>query len=51
VLKLLQLSIEEFDHVLRALNRERKERLLELALRNGFEKMENFREHVKHLRG
>lgn len=51
VLKLMQLSIAEFDEVLRALNRERRKRLLELALRNGFENMENFQEHVKHLRG
>jgi len=51
VLKLMQLSIAEFDEVLRALNRERRKRLLELALRNGFENMENFREHVRHLRG
>lgn len=51
VLKLLQLSIEEFDQVLRALNRERRSQLLELAVRNGFENMENFQEHVKHLRG
>ena len=51
VLKLLQLSIAEFDEVLRALNRERRKRLFELALRNGFENMENFQEHVKHLRG
>jgi phosphoribosyl transferase-like protein len=51
VLKLMQLSLEEFDQVLRALTRERRKRLLELALRNGFGNMQNFREHVKHLRG
>lgn len=47
VLKLMQLSIAEFDQVWRLLNRERRKRLLELALRNGFDKMENFREHVE----
>lgn len=51
VLKLMQLSIDQFDEVLRALDRERRSQLLELAIRNGFEKMENFREQVKHLRG
>jgi hypothetical protein len=55
VLKLMQLSIVEFDQVWRALDRERRSQLLELAVRNGFEKMENFRGHVqlarKYLRG
>lgn len=51
VLKLMQLSIEEFDEVLRALDRERRKRLLELAVRNGFENMVSFQEQVKHLRG
>jgi len=51
VLKLMQLSIEELDQVLQALSEERRSQLLELALRNGFENMENFREQVKHLRG
>jgi PRTase ComF-like len=51
VLKLMELRTEEFDEVLRALNGERRKRLLELALRNGFQDMENFQEHVRHLRG
>lgn len=50
VLKLLQLSVAELDQVLRELNRERRSRLLELAVRNEFEKMENFREQVKLIR-
>jgi PRTase ComF-like len=50
VLKLLQLSIEELDQVLRALSAERRSQLLELAVRNGFEEMGNFRERVKLIR-
>ncbi len=51
VLKLMQLKIEELDQVLRALDSERRKRLLELVLRNGFENMESFQEQVKLLRG
>jgi hypothetical protein len=51
VLKLLQLSIEELDQVLRALDRKRSSQLLELAVRNGFEDMDGFREKVKLIRG
>jgi len=51
VLKLLQLSIEELDQVLRALDHERRSQLLELAVRNGFEDIDGFREKVKLIRG
>lgn len=51
VLKLMQLSIAELDQVLRALSEERRAQLLELAVRNGFGNMKNFREQIELLRG
>jgi len=50
VLKLLQLSIVELDQVLQALNEERRNRLLELALRNRFQNLDGFQEQVELVR-
>ena len=48
--RLMNLSIAEFDQVLRALNVERRARLLELATLNGFQNLEGFEEQVNLLR-
>jgi len=45
--KLMHLSIAELDQVLRALNAERRTRLLELATLNGFQNLEGFAEQMK----
>ena len=50
VLKLMHLSIAELDHVLRALNVERRTRLLELATVNGFQNLDGFEEQMKLVR-
>ena len=47
VLKLLNLSVPEFEQVLRALTPERRARLLELALLNGFQNLDRFQEQIK----
>ena len=47
VLKLLNLSVPEFDQVLRALSSERRARLRELALVNGFQNIDGFQEQMK----
>lgn len=47
VLKLLNLSVAELDQVLRALSPERRARLLELALLNGFQNLERFQEQMQ----
>lgn len=50
VLKVMHLSIAELDHVLRALNAERRARLLELAELNGFQNLDGFEEQMKLVR-
>jgi hypothetical protein len=50
VLKLLQLSIAELDQVLRALNKERRTRLMELAELNGFQNLDGFQEQMELVR-
>ncbi len=50
VLKLMQLSIAELDQVLRALDEERRTRLLELAIRNRFQNLDGFQEQVELVR-
>ena len=50
VLKLMQLSIAELDQVLRALDEERRTRLLELATLNRFQELDGFREQVELVR-
>ena len=50
VLKLMHLSIGELDQVLRALNRERRTRLLELAQLNGFAKLNDFQQQMELVR-
>jgi PRTase ComF-like len=50
VLKLMQLSIAEFDQVLRALNQERRTRLLELATLNRFQDLDGFQEQMELVR-
>jgi len=50
VLKLMNLSIAELDEVLRALNVERRSRLLELAVLNGFHNLEGFQEQMELVR-
>ena len=47
VQRLMSLSVVELEQVLRAFDEERRGRLLELALRNGFDAMECFREQVE----
>ena len=47
VQRLMHLSIAELDQVLRALDEERRRRLLELALMNGFENLHGFREQME----
>lgn len=51
LLKLMQLSVAELDQVWRALDNERRRQLLELAMRNGFEKLDGFQEQMKLIRG
>jgi hypothetical protein len=46
VLKLMNLSITELDQVLRALDSERRTRLLELATLNGFQNLDGFEEQM-----
>jgi hypothetical protein len=50
VLKLMQLSIAELDQVLRALDEERRTRLLELALLNRFQELDGFQEQTELVR-
>src|ERR1043166_8420401 len=50
MLKLMHLSIPELDQVLRALDVERRTRLLELATVNGFQKLDGFEEQMKLVR-
>jgi len=48
--KLMHLSITELDQVLRALDNERRARLLKLVELNGFQNLEGFEEQVKLVR-
>jgi PRTase ComF-like len=48
--RLMNLSVAELGQVLRALDVERRTRLLELATLNGFQKLEGFEEQVELLR-
>ncbi len=50
VQRLMQLSIAELDQVLRALNKERRTRLLELAVLNGFQSLDDFQEQMELVR-
>ena len=50
VLKLMQLSLAELGQILRALDEERRARLLELALLNRFQELDGFREQVELVR-
>jgi hypothetical protein len=50
VLKLMHLSIAELDQVLRALDVERRTRLLELATLNGFQNLDGFEEQMNLVR-
>jgi hypothetical protein len=50
VQRLMHLSIAELDQVLRALNAERKARLLELAVLNGFQNLNGFQEQMELVR-
>src|SRR5207237_1880515 len=50
VQRLMHLSIAELDQVLRALNRERRTRLLELGVLNGFQNLDGFQEQMKLVR-
>jgi hypothetical protein len=50
VLRLMQLSIAELDQVLRALNEERRNRLLELATLNRFQDLDGFQEQMELVR-
>jgi hypothetical protein len=45
--RLMNLSVAELDQVLRALDVERRTRLLELATLNGFQNLEGFEEQMK----
>lgn len=47
VLKLMHLSVAELDQVLRALDNERRTRLLELAVLNGFQKLDGFQQQME----
>jgi hypothetical protein len=47
VLRLMHLSPTELDQVMQTLDQERRIRLLELAVRNGFQNLESFREQVE----
>src|ERR1041385_3827933 len=50
VLKLMHLNTAELDQVLRALDLERRTRLLDLATLNGFQNLEGFQEQMKLVR-
>ena len=50
VQRLMSLSIAELDQVLRALNGERRTRLLELAVLNGFQNLDGFKEQMELVR-
>jgi hypothetical protein len=50
VTKLMNLSIAELDQVMRALNAERRTRLLELATLNGFQNLDGFAEQMNLLK-
>jgi len=50
VLKVMNLSIAELEQVLRALDVERRTRLLELATLNGFQNLDGFEEQMKLVR-
>jgi glutamine phosphoribosylpyrophosphate amidotransferase len=50
VQRLMHLSIAELDQVLRALNEERRTRLLELAVLNGFQNLNGFHEQMRLVR-
>src|SRR5947209_9944213 len=50
VQRLMHLSIAELDQVLRALNGERRTRLLELAVLNGFQNLDGFQEQMQLVR-
>jgi hypothetical protein len=50
VQRLMHLSIAELVQVLRALNEERRTRLLELALLNGFQNLDGFQEQMELIR-
>jgi hypothetical protein len=50
VLRLMQLSIAELDQVLRALDEERRTRLLELAMLNRFQDLDGFHEQMELVR-
>jgi hypothetical protein len=50
VLKLMHLGLAELDQALRALNEERRARLLELAVLNGFQNLDGFQEQMELLR-
>jgi hypothetical protein len=50
VQRLMHLSIAELDQVLRALSEERRTRLLELAVRNGFQNLDDFRQQMELVR-
>ena len=50
VQRLMHLSIAELDQVLRALNEERRTRLLELAVLNGFQNLDGAQEQMKLIR-
>ena len=50
VQRLMRLSVAELDQVLRALNLERRARLLELTLLNGFQNLDDCRQQVELVR-
>jgi PRTase ComF-like len=50
VLRLMHLSLDELDQVLRALSRERRMRLLELAVLNGYQNLDGFQEQMELVR-
>ena len=50
LLRLMHLSIAELDQVLRALDDERRTRLLELAVLNGFQDLDGFQEQMELVR-
>ena len=50
VQRLMHLNLAELDQVLRALNSERRTRLLELTILNGFQNLDGFQEQMELLR-
>jgi len=50
VLRLMHLSLAELEQVLQALNEERRTRLLELAVLNGFQNLDGFHEQMEMVR-